>query len=421
MLSLLASIILPTTSSAPDHMDWFRNQRLGMFIHWGPVSLRGTEIGWSRGAAVPSDEYDALSKRFNPTEFDADEWMSIAKQAGLRYIVPTAKHHDGFCLWPSSQTDYDIRATPFGRDIMGEISAAAKRKGLTMCTYYSILDWRSPDYGTGSPGGQTTKPHSNMTRHMGVVRAEVTELVRKYGLKMVWFDGQWESPYTREMSVEFNQYLRKQFPKLIINDRINSSDLRADDPKGDYLTPEQRVGSYNTDTPWETCMTLGDQWAYKPGDRYKSLSQILTILIQTVTGDGNLLLNVGPNERGQIPDEQRALLTGMGDWLSKYGASVYGTRGGPYVNGPWGGTTRKGKTVYFHVLNWGSGEVKLPRLPAKIVSTRTLQRGVDASVSWTSDGLTLKLNGPIPSEPTTIRVDLDQDAWGLGNIGVPTK
>jgi alpha-L-fucosidase len=403
-------------SSAPDHLAWFRNARVGMFIHWGPVSLRGTEIGWSRGDGVPVVEYDQLYKQFNPTKFNADEWMNLAKRAGFRYVVPTAKHHDGFCLWPTKASDYNIMSTPFHRDIMGEIAHAAKHYGITMCSYFSILDWHSPDYGTGSPGGRGHKPSPNMDRHMETVKTEVSELVKNYGIRMIWFVGQWEAPYTREYSIDLNHYLRQLSPGLIINDRINSTKLLPDDPKGDYRTPEQEVGSYDTSSPWETCMTLGDQWAYRPHDHYKTIPQILKVLVQTVTGDGNLLLNVGPDETGQIVNEQKELLLGLGSWLGKYGVSVYGTRGGPYRNGNWGGTTRKGKSVYFHVLDWGNGEIRLPSLPAKILRYGVLQPGVRVACSSDHDGLTLKLSSPTPSEPTTVKVDLDQDAWSLGTI-----
>jgi len=299
---------------------------------------------------------------------------------------------------------------------MGELSQAAKKNGIAMCSYYSILDWHSPFYGMGSPGGRTVKPTPDMAKHMSIVKAEVTELVERYGIRMVWFDGQWEQPYTRELSIDLNNYLRRLAPTLVINDRINSTKLQAGDPRGDYATPEQQVGSYNTSAPWETCMTLGDQWAYRPNEQYKSFPQILRVLIQTVTGDGNLLLNVGPDETGTIPLGQQKLLLALGGWLSKYGSSVYGTRGGPYRNGAWGGTTRKGKTIYVHVLDWGNGEVHLPVLPAKIVRTRVLQRGVKVTCSSDSGGLTLKLTSLPTNEPTTIKLDLDRDAWSLGTV-----
>jgi len=397
-------------------MAWFRDARLGMFIHWGPISQKGTEIGWSRGAQVPTEIYDNLYKSFNPVHFDANRWMEIAKSSGFRYVVPTAKHHDGFCLWPTHYSPYNISATPFGRDIMGEIAEAARNHGITMCSYYSILDWHSNDYGTGSPGGQTTKGNPNMARHMQLVRNQLTELIDRYKLHMIWFDGQWEKPYTREDSIGLNEYLRSKYPSLILNDRIESNGLSPSDPHGDYKTPEQQVGSYDISHPWETCMTLGDQWAYRPHDHYKSLDRVLEILIQTVTGDGNLLLNVGPTPEGDIAPEQLSLLDGLGAWLKKYGKSIYKTRGGPYVNGTWGGTTRRGKSIYFHILQWKNGQIILPPLPARILRVRALQPSTRIIVDSTSEHLILKRGTTEVTNPTTVEVMIDKDSWNLGII-----
>lgn len=418
MLNLIVALSLPLgTPPSPDRFQWFREARLGMFIHWGPVSLRETEIGWSRGDTVPIADYDSLYKRFNPAAFDADAWMKLAKQAGFRYVVPTAKHHDGFCLWPSEQTSYTIAATPFGRDIMGEIAHAAGKKGLAMCSYFSILDWRDPDYATGSPGGHSVTPSPKMDRFMGRIKAELSELITRYGIKLIWFDGHWEKPFTRDRSIDLNRFVRTLSPQIVINNRVESQDLGREDPRGDYLTPEQQVGSYNTEHAWETCMTLGDQWAYRSNENYKSLPQVLKILVQTVTGDGNLLLNVGPDATGRIPTEQQRLLLGMGTWLKTAGEGIYRTRGGPYHNGDWGGSTRRGHTIYIHVLDWSKGDVRLPPLPATVRSFRTLQKGVKVAVRSDEAGLVLHLVGPVPAEPTTVRLDIDRDAWTLGTIG----
>jgi len=251
---------------------------------------------------------------------------------------------------------------------------------------------------------------------MLIVKEELAELIKNYGIKMVWFDGCWEKPYSRENSIDLNQYLRNQSPNLIINNRIESPQLLSGDPKGDYATPEQQIGSYDTVHPWETCMTLGNQWAYRPNEKYKSFPEVLNILIETVTGDGNLLLNVGPDDTGRIPDGQQKLLRSLGDWLAKYGQSVYGTRGGPFRNGKWGGSTRKDNAIYVNVIDWGTGEIRLPSLPAKVLRTRVLQKGPKVVCTSNSEGLTLKLTGAKPAEPTTIRIDIDKNAWSLGTL-----
>ena len=415
-LAVAASALISGNQTHSPSIQWFRDARIGMFIHWGPVRQKGTEIGWSRGAQVPTEVYDNLYKTFEPIHFNADEWMRVAKQAGFRYVVPTAKHHDGFCLWPTASSPYNISQSPFRRDIMGELAKAARSNGIHMCSYYSILDWHSPDYGTGSPGGESIKSAPNMARHLQLVEAQVSELVDRYHLKMVWFDGQWEKPYTRNDSIAFNQYLRQKYPNLIVNNRIESEGLLTTDPHGDYLTPEQRVGSYDTDHPWETCMTLGDQWAYRPHDHYKSLDKVLEILIQTVTGDGNLLLNIGPTPEGDIAPEQLSLLNGMGNWLKHYGQSIYKTRGGPYINGKWGGTTRCAKTIFFHLLPSSGETVTLPPLPAKIVRVQCLQRDQNVKVNSDANSMTISRGSGTNSPITTVRVDIDRDALSLGTI-----
>jgi len=411
MLSLVAASVLGAT--APDatdaRLDWFRKARIGMFIHWGPVSLKGSEIGWSRGAEVPTEEYDQLYKSFNPTKFDANAWMRIAKEAGMKYVVPTARHHDGFCLWPSKASEYTIQQTPFKRDIMGEIAGAAKKNGIAMCSYYSILDWKDPRYGTGSPGGSTTKRDPDMTSFMYYVQRQCDEIVTNYGAKMLWFDGQWEAPYTAQMAADLESHLRKTYPKLVINNRVGKK--QSD---GDYDTPEQKIGSFQRGRAWETCMTICNQWAFKPNDNLKSFDQIIGIVVETVTGDGNLLLNVGPTPEGEIEARQVDRLKELGAWLKKYGESIYGTRGGPWVNGSWGGATCKGKNVYIHLLNWDGTERTLPPLPAKVQKISVLT-GNTVMVRAGAEGITMSGAAKNPVD-TIVKLQLDKDAFSLGVI-----
>lgn len=398
----------------PDHMEWFRKARIGMFIHWGPVSLKGTEIGWSRGEQVPAEEYDRLYHNFNPTQFNADEWMELAKQAGMKYVVPTAKHHDGFCIWPSRTSEYTIANTPFRRDIMGEIAAAAKKRNIAMCSYYSILDWWHPQYGTGSPGGRTPKPNPNMTAYLAYAKSQLRELVQNYHLKMIWFDGQWEAPYTEPMAKDLEAFVRGLDSRLILNNRVGKK--KSD---GDYDTPEQEIGSFQRGRSWETCMTLCSQWAWKPNDKLKSLDEVIEIVVQTVTGDGNLLLNVGPTPKGTIEPRQADRLRELGAWLKKYGESIYGTRGGPYMNGPWGGATCKGKTVYLHLLNWDGKAMRFKALPAT-VNKATVQTGGRVKVTQSPDGLVLACETSGQNQTDTIvKLELDRDAFQIEPIASP--
>lgn len=381
-------------------LDWFREARFGMFIHWGPVALKGTEIGWSRGAQVPTKEYDQLHKQFNPEQFNADQWAKIAKDAGMKYLVITAKHHDGFCLWPSQYTDYDIANTPFKRDVLKELSEACKKRGLVFCAYYSICDWRHPDYPLGSPHGKTPKPNHNMPRYNEYLKNQVKELIDNYGPPgLIWFDGEWEKPWTREYGNELYDYLRQLQPSLIINNRVSKgrhgmagttkqSHLNA----GDFDTPEQQIGGFNRDRPWETCMTICNQWAWKPKDKMKSTKECIQTLLSTVGGDGNLLFNVGPMPDGRIEPRQVERLKEMGDWLKKYGEGVYGTRGGPFKPGEWGASTCKDNKIFLFVMKWpAKGPLELPTIGQKITDSQTLSGGA-ATVKPSDTGITIDLS-----------------------------
>ena len=367
----------------------WQDMRFGMFIHWGPVSLKGTEISWSRGRQVPIDEYDQLYKRFNPTKFNAEQWVRIAQEAGMKYLVLTTKHHDGFCLWPSKYTDYNISNTPFQRDIVRELSDACRRQGLGFGAYYSVCDWHHPDFpitSPATPAGGTVRANPNLDRYVTYERNQLTELIHNYGpLTTIWFDMPQRVYAKRGKPTEALIYQLQ--PSILINNR----GYRDGADSGDYDTPEQRVGGFNRQQPWETCMTIGTQWAWKPNDKMKSRQECLQTLISTVGGDGNLLFNVGPMPDGRIEPRQVARLKQMGDWLEKFGEGVYGTRGGPFKPGKWGASTCKNNHIYLFVMNWPrEGPLKLPALEQKILKTETLSGG-QASVQQDDTGILVDL------------------------------
>ena len=385
--------------AVPGPVAAWRDLRFGMFIHWGPVAIKGTEIGWSRGAQVPADVYDGLYRQFNPEQFDADAWAKAAADAGMKYLVITAKHHDGFCLWPSKVTDYHIGNSPFKRDVLKELAAACKRHGVRFGAYYSICDWHHPDYPLDSPGGRKQKAQSDMPRYVAYLKAQTRELIEGYGpLVTMWFDGEWEQPWTREMGNDLYAYLKRLQPDLTVNNRVSKgrrgmegvtkdAHLNA----GDYDTPEQRVGGFNRARPWETCMTLCNQWAWKPNDGMKSREECLRTLLRTAGGDGNLLFNVGPMPDGRIEPRQVERLREMGAWLAKHGEGVYGTRGGPFKPGRWGAATCKENKVFLFIMKWPEeGPLRLPAIPAKVLAHRTTSGGA-ASVEQTSEGIAVSL------------------------------
>lgn len=371
-------------------LEEWQDMRFGMFIHWGPVSLKGTEIGWSRGKEVPVEEYDQLYTQFNPVHFNANQWVRIAKEAGMKYLVITSKHHDGFSMWDTSPSDYDIMHSPFAGDVIAELAEACKDEGIAFGIYYSICDWYHPDYPRGSPGGTTVKDNPNMPRYVEFMKRQLTELIQNYGpLVTLWFDGEWEDPWTHELGKELYHFVRNQQPGILVNNRVDKGrkgmegiTTDRDQFMGDYETPEQRVGTYQPDYPWESCITIGDQWAWKPNDTLKSLKECIHTLVQTAGGGGNLLFNVGPMPDGRIEPRQAVRLQEVGRWLAQNGTSVYGTRAGPFQPGAWGVSTQAGKSVYLHVLHWPEEGLTLPILETPIRNAALLD-GPEIPVSQT--------------------------------------
>ena len=431
---LLLGLTLPAAEPAPapgatppcpypERLQWWADARFGLFIHWGPVSLKGTEISWSRAntnpecpnpGAIPADVYDNLYKDFNPTQFDAAKWVSIAKAAGAKYIVLTAKHCDGFLLWHSQASDYNISRTPFQRDICAELAQAARAQGIRIGWYFSPMDWRDPDFRT-----------ERNAAFLGRMQAEVRELLSNYGpIDLLWFD--WDGHEPLYDQAQTYQIVKTLQPEIVINNRLDlglgNNDRQILSPNADYYTPEQLVGAYDDQRPWESCMTTSrkGQWAWGGHeDGVKSLEDCLGMLIRCAGGDGNVLLNVGPMPTGEIAPEQANLLKEMGDWLAKYGESIYGTRGGPFKPGDYGVSTRKGNTIYLHICEWTDEVLTLPAIPRKVLRSRVLSGG-KAEVRQTAAGLQVSVaesdRQPID---TIVALELDGAALDLSAVDVP--
>ncbi len=394
----------------PADLQWFREAKFGLFIHWGPVSLRGTEIGWSRageqrgrgrGTQVPVDEYDNLYKRFNPVKFNADEWVAIAKAAGMRYLVFTTKHHDGFNMFDTQLSDYKITNTPFGRDVCAELADACRRGGLRIGWYYSPVDWYHPDYRT-----------ENHARYIAYMHGQLRELCTRYGkIDIIWFDGlggtaeDWDSENLFKM-------LRTLQPGVLLNRRAGLD--------ADFDTPEQRIGRFQTARPWETCMTIGEQWSWKPDDHIKSLEECLHVLVRTVGGGGNLLFNVGPMPTGEIEPRQAERLKEMGRWLKTAQPGIYRTQGGPFLPAPWGVSTYRGNRVYLHLLSRPQEPIRLPAIPRRVTAARILGGG-RPKVDQSEQGLTVTLPSDYRHDVVTVvELRLDGPAEGLEPVAVPS-
>jgi alpha-L-fucosidase len=399
-------------TSREENLEWWKDARFGMFIHWGPVSLQGTEIGWSRGGTgIPVDEYDALYKQFNPVKFNADEWVKLAREAGMKYIVFTSKHHDGFCMWDTKFTDHNIMNSPFHRDVMKELANACKKYGMALGFYHSTTDWYNPDFPLTSPGGTVRRATSDIEKYTKYLKNQSVEIIRNYGpLLVMWYDVPQEFDSIRGQSVI--DYIRTVQPDILVNNRTGA--------KGDFDTPEQRVGGFQNDRPWETCMTIGRQWAWKPNDEIKSLEQCLHTLIRTSGGDGNLLFNVGPKPDGTIESLQVERLREMGKWLDRYGYSIYGTRGGPFKPTDWGVSTRKGNKIFLHVLKWSGNTPKiiLPDLGMEIKKCE-LAGGGKVKYTKLKDENIIEFDGKLLQPVSTIvEIEVAGNAMDIKSIEV---
>ena len=430
VISLLLLAILPfglfaqkTYSTNEELLKEFMDMKFGMFVHWGPVSLEGTEIGWSRGREIPAEEYDNLYKSFNPTKFNADEWIKTAKDAGMKYFIITTRHHDGFSIWPTEYSDYDIAATPYKKDVLMELKKACDKYDILFGTYYSINDWKHKYYPLGSPGGKTKKETGDMDKFIPFIKGQTKELIEDYDTKILWFDGEWEEPWTHEMGQDLYQYLKNLDENILINNRVDKGRKGmegitiSDEYAGDFATPEQRVGTYDIENPWESCITICRQWAWKPDDKMKSFEESLFTLLKTVGGDGNLLLNVGPMPDGRIEPRQAARLKEIGDWLKKNDESIYGTTGGPYKPVDWLASTRKGNVIYIHLLNYNKKEVLLPFPYNAKIENCSLLNGEKLSYVFANENLVIKIPENKKGQlVTTLKIKTNQNTTGFETI-----
>jgi len=388
-------------------LKWWQEARYGMFIHWGPATLTGSEISWSR-EKYGKAKYDSLYLRFNPVKFNAAEWVSTAKAAGARYMVFTAKHHDGFCNWDTKTTGYNIMNSPFGRDVCKELADAAHAAGMPICWYFSTPDWKDPDC------------RNPLTKGIFEQRilAQITELLTNYGkISLIWtdFDG-WAPPTSGE---KFYQLAQKLQPGIIINNRLDA--FHSDEshsyigPNGDYATPEGFVAGYGS-IPWETCTNLGHQWAWRWNDQPRDMKEAATTLMRCVGGNGNLLLNTGPDSLGQFPANFVVRLNELGEWLKSRAQSVYNTKGGPYTPAKDYVSSYNGKTFYLQVFNFRNDTLTLPPLTARIEKA-TLVNG--KSVRFIQGKNDLKLIVPVADQEkivTTISIVTNQFIEKIGLI-----
>ena len=404
-LSLFAQDFTKETKHQHDaRMEWWREARFGLFIHWGLYAVPAgewknqTTYGeWIRSQAqIPIEEYDKFLGQFNPVKFNAEDWVKMTRGAGMKYIVITSKHHDGFALFDSKVSDFDVMSTPYKNDILKELADACRKYEIKMCFYHSIMDWHHPDYLPRRiwENNRSTEG-ADFERYIKYLKAQLKELLTNYGdVAVLWFDGEWENTWADKRGIDLYNYVRSIQPKIIINNRVGASrnDLQGFTKgggfAGDFGTPEQQIPA--TGMPgidWETCMTMNDNWGYNKNDKnWKSTKQILQMLADIASKGGNYLVNIGPTAEGLFPKEGVDRLKEIGNWMKINSESIYGTKASPFENITWGRCTQKeikgGTRLFLHVFNWpDNGKLIVPGIFNKVKKAFLLSDATNSLVS----------------------------------------
>ncbi|MBS5980187.1 alpha-L-fucosidase [Dysgonomonas sp. Marseille-Q5470] len=400
LIFVMANLSAQSKAVKPD-VKWFEDARFGMFVHFGPYSVLGDGEWVMNNRPIKTNEYKRLQDFFNPQEFNAAEWVRIAKSAGMKYIAFTSRHHDSFSNWDTKQSDWNIMNTPYGKDIVRQLADECHKQDMKLVLYYSILDWMRSDYQyetgrTGKGSGRTEK--SDWNSYINFMKAQLTELLTNYGpIAGIWFDGHWDQT-EHENRTDQSTYVDWHYPEIYeLIHRLQPECLIANNHhlppfEGEsYQIFERDVPGENkgglsgqevSKLPLETCQTINGSWGFDiTDDKYKSTKELLHLLIRTAGTGANLLLNVGPMPNGKIQTECVERLQQMGEWMDKYGYTIYGTKQGFTLPQSWGAITNKGKTYYIHILEKDTPSVTL-NIP-NIKSAKWLN--VDSKLVWNRD------------------------------------
>lgn len=399
--------------------EWFTNAKFGLFIHWGPFSIPGDGEWVMNNRNITVKNYTRLEKFFNPIDFDAHTWVSLAKAAGMKYITLITRHHDGFSMWNTRYSAFNIMHTPYKKDIVKLMADECHHQGIKLFLYYSLLDWRRDDYSywTGRTGHGTGRTvHGKWEDYIQFMKNQLTELLTHYGeIGGIWFDGYWdqmagESKDRKENDVWVDWHIRELYdlihhlqPQCLIGNNHHMTPL----PGEDFQMFEQDVPGENTNglsfqkisaLPLETCATINNSWGFNLTDTtYKTPAQLVGLLVKSAGNGGNLLLNIGPMPNGEIQPEFVDRLHWMGNWLAKYGESIDHTSGGYIRPQKWGCLTQAGGKTFVHVLQPGVGTIRLEQFPyKKIGKAWLLKNGSTVSITLSSDG-TLEFSAPSPT------------------------
>ncbi|HLK69814.1 MAG TPA: alpha-L-fucosidase [Bryobacteraceae bacterium] len=412
MLALSAAAALrplraddPPYQPAPGNLrarEWFQDAKFGLFIHWGVYSVLGKGEWVMNNTGMSVRDYEKLPPQFNPVKYDAAQWVALAKQAGMRYITITSKHHDGFAMFGTRQSKWNIvDATPYGKDVLKPLSEECRRQGVHLFFYHSHLDWHHPDYfPLGRTGHTAGRPEGgDFNRYLDYMDAQLTELLTGYGdVAGIWFDGIWDKRGADWRLRRTYDLIHKLQPAAMAGNNHHLPPFAGEDfqmfekdlPGGNTagFNSESKIGNL----PLETCETINGAWGYNSEDHnYKSTRQLVHYLAKAAGNNANFLLNIGPKPDGTIQEEFRTRLTEVGSWLAKNGESIYGTRGGPIAPRPWGVTTQKGSRTYVHVLDWQDELLALPRQSKAPKTAALLGSGRPVKMQAVEDGLLLHL------------------------------
>jgi len=378
----------------PDHerrIAWWREAKFGMFIHWGLYSVLGRHEWAMENEGIPVAEYEQLAKQFKPKPNAARDWAKLAKRAGMKYMVMTSKHHEGFCLFDTKLTSYSAPKQAAGRDLVAEYVEAARAEGLRFGFYYSLMDWHHPD------GARCLDNEDARRRFVDYIHGQVRELCTNYGkIDILWYDVSWPLDAKGWESQKMNDMVFQLQPDIIVNNRNALP--------GDFGTPEQQIEAAKPGRDWEACMTMNNSWGYhKADDDWKSPKMIARNLVTCAHGGGNYLLNIGPKPDGSIPEESTRILSTVGGWMDRNSQSIYGTERSKMQWSLFGNFTGKGNTVYFHVHFWPGETVALGGLKTKVKSAKLLASG--KNVDFKQDDLRVQFTGlpaTAPDNPVTV-------------------
>ena len=400
--------------------EWFQDAKFGLFVHWGVYSVMGG--GGDMGIAewimhrkqINVDQYEKLPAFFNPIDFDPAEWVSVVKAAGMKYITITSKHHDGFAMYDSEISDYNIvDATPYGKDIIGQLKEECDKQGIKLFFYYSQLDWHHQDYyPRGRTGTHTGRPDKgNWNNYIKYMNTQLTELLTNYGdVGGIWFDGMWDQHDADWQLEETYSLIHKLQPQALIGSNHHKMPI----PGEDFQMFERDLPGENTmgfnkagigKLPLETCETMNGSWGFNLKDtRFKSTRRLIHFLVRAAGQNSNLLLNTGPMPNGQIQPENVKTLKEMGEWMKKNGESIYGTRGGPAGSKTWGVTTMKNNLIYVHVLDPEDNVIFVPLQGKKVKQASTMHEKSKLKFQEYEDGILLSLPEIDPETFDTIIV-----------------